>query len=112
MKKIMIIAVVAFLSTTAVKAQTISLGAKAGVNFASLSGDDVEDLDARTSFHLGLMAEARFSDKFAIQPEILYSSQGAKVDDMTLKLDYLTIPVMLKYYVTNEISLEAGPQEW
>lgn len=109
MKKIMFIALVAFLSTTAVNAQT-TFGVKAGVNFANLSGDDVEEADSRTSFHLGLIAEIMLSENFAVQPEVLYSGQGAEEGDMTLKLDYITIPVMLKYYVSNGLSIEAGPQ--
>lgn len=109
MKKIMFIAVVAFFSTTALTAQT-TFGAKAGVNFASLTGDDVEDLESLTSFHLGLIAEFMVSENFAIQPEVLYSAQGAKEGDLKLNLDYLSIPVMLKYYVSNGLSIEAGPQ--
>lgn len=61
------------------------LGAKAGLNFSNLTGDDA-DLDGRTSFHLGLIAEIMFSEKFGIQPEVLYSAQGAKEGDETLKL--------------------------
>ena len=109
MKKIFILAVVALLSTTAMTAQT-TFGAKAGLNFSNLTGDDISDLDGRTSFHLGLIAEIMFSEKFGIQPEVLYSAQGAKEGDETLKLDYINIPVLLKYYVTNGLSIEAGPQ--
>lgn len=91
-------------------AQTVNFGAKAGVNFASLSGDDVEDLDGRTGFHLGLIGEIMLTDNFAIQPEVLYSAQGGKEDDVTWKLDYIAVPVMAKYFVTDGLSLEAGPQ--
>lgn len=49
-------------------------------------------------------------DKFAVQPEILYSTHGVKYDSGNLQLDYITIPVMLKYYATNEFSFELGSQ--
>lgn len=93
-----------------------NFGVKGGLNFATLTGDDADELDVKmkTGFHLGVLAEIMISDKFGIQPEILYSSQGAKSDmgdvDVDLKLDYIAVPVMLKYFVAPGFSLEAGPQ--
>ena len=64
------------------------------------------------------MAEIMVSDMFAVQPELLYSSQGSDYDESdegfdvsgTVKVDYLNIPVMAKYYVVEGFSIEAGPQ--
>ena len=54
------------------------------------------------------------SDKFAIQPELLYSAQGGKIStggaNYTTNLNYFNIPVMAKYYVADAFSIEAGPQ--
>lgn len=110
MKKLLLVLLVVSFTGVA-NAQDLTFGAKAGVNFASLTGDDVEDIDGRTSFHLGMIAEFLLSEKFAIQPEVLYSSQGAKAsdEDSEWKLDYVSIPVMAKYFVTEGLSLEAGP---
>ncbi|MFD0975298.1 porin family protein [Salinimicrobium gaetbulicola] len=108
MKKLIFIGLL-FFSVSALQAQEMGFGIKGGVNFASLNGDDADGWDGRTSFHLGLLAEFGLSEKFAIQPEILYSAQGAEEEDLTLKLDYLTIPVMAKYYATDAFSIEAGP---
>ncbi|MGS2763575.1 porin family protein [Sinomicrobium sp. M5D2P9] len=83
-------------------AQSLHFGAKGGVNFADLS--DVSG-SGRTGYHIGLLAEIGFS-QFAIQPEVIYSAQG--VDD--LELDYLNIPILAKYYVIPNLSIEAGPQ--
>lgn len=109
MKKLFFFAF-AILFTGAMSAQQLNFGAKAGLNFATLSGDGVEDVGSRTAFHLGLIGEIMLTDKFAIQPEVLYSAQGAKEDDVTWKLDYVAVPVMAKYFVTPGLSLEAGPQ--
>lgn len=109
MKKLICLLVVACFTTIGVQAQDVSFGAKAGLNFANLSGDDV-DLENVTSFHLGLVAEIMLTEKFAVQPEILYSGQGASEENYTLKLDYVTIPVMAKFFVAPGLSLEAGPQ--
>lgn len=108
MKKLLF--VVVLLLAGAVNAQTLNFGAKAGVNFATLTGDDVDNIDSRTGFHLGLIGEVMLTDRFAVQPEVLYSAQGAEADGATWKLDYVAIPIMAKYFVTNGLSLEAGPQ--
>jgi len=118
MKKLCIIAVIAIFSFASINAQNIRFGAKAGVNLASINGDETDDFDMRTSFHVGAVVEIPLSDKFSVQPELLYSSQGAKSEfseldvtgDYKFKLDYLNVPIMMKYYVTEGLSLEAGPQ--
>lgn len=112
MKKLLLIAAFVFSAGTLSAQEFVEFGAKAGVNFASLSGDDSEGLDGVTSFHLGLVAEFQLTESFSIQPEVLYSGLGASASDGDSKitLDYVTIPVMLKYYVVDGFSLEAGPQ--
>jgi len=114
MKQFCIITVIALLSIVFVNAQNVQFGAKAGVNFASINGDDTEEFDMRTSFHVGAVAEFLFSERFSLQPELIYSSQGAKMSDegfdFTIKLNYINLPIMAKYYVTEGLSLEVGPQ--
>ena len=55
----------------------MDFGAKAGANFASIGGDETDDLGTRTSFHFGVTAGIAVSDNFTVQPELVYSSQGA-----------------------------------
>ncbi|MBQ0733284.1 porin family protein [Aquimarina celericrescens] len=115
MKKLLVFAVLASFSLVATaQEETIRFGAKAGINFASLNGDGTDDLDGRTSFHLGAVVEIPLSEKFAFAPELVYSAQGAKVEEtgfeQTTKLDYLNLPLMAKYYVAPGLSLHAGPQ--
>ena len=62
-------------------AQNVTFGVKAGLNFACLSGDDAEDFDGRTSFHIGATAEFSLSETFSIQPELLYSGQGFNANE-------------------------------
>ncbi|CAM1348252.1 porin family protein [Tenacibaculum crassostreae] len=117
MKKLLLVVAMVAAGFTA-NAQDVKFGVKAGMNFASLNGgEEVKDLNSRTSFHVGAMAEISISDKFSFQPELLYSAQGASADnfqgneaDVTFKLDYITMPLMAKYYVAEGFSLEAGPQ--
>jgi len=116
MKKVLLsaVAVMAFMS---VSAQETRFGVKAGANLATFTGD-VDDAKSKVGFHVGGFAEIKLTDKFAIQPEILFSTQGAKSEESALgskaeyksNLSYLNIPVMAKYYVAEKFSIEAGPQ--
>ncbi len=116
-KKQILIAAFAILSISAF-AQETTFGVKAGVNFSSIGGDDTEEIDGRTGFHVGGLAEIMFTDQFGIQPELLYSMQGATSEDTPsgisikeeLKLDYLTLPVLAKYKFTPGWNLHLGPQ--
>lgn len=115
MKKLLFITAVVILSFTTAQSQELRLGAKLGLNVASLGGDSygVGSLGSRTSFHIGGLAEIPLMGKFALQPEILYSSEGSdwsfgSAED-NLKLDYIRVPVLAKYYIIEGLSAEAGP---
>lgn len=113
MKKLFLVTVITVLGLSNVNAQDIKFGAKAGLNFAFITGDNTEDLKPNTDFHFGIMAEWKISDKFALQPEIVYSGQGSGLNiesEGRISLNYLNVPIMGKYYVTKRFSLEAGPQ--
>lgn len=121
MKKLLLFTAIAVFAFSTAHSQEIRFGVKAGVNFANMSvkPDDGMSFDSRTSFHIGGLVEIPVTDKFSVQPELLYSSVGAKYkeDDpffgdmeLTYKLSYISIPVMAKYYVVDGLALEAGPQ--
>ena len=119
MKKLVL---VVFLLVGYANAQTVKFGAKAGVNFASIGGDETDGIDGKTGFHLGLVAEIPLSGGFAFQPEVLYSAQGAKYEESEtlmgvtysykeeLKLDYINVPLLVKYSIIPGLSVHAGPQ--
>jgi opacity protein-like surface antigen len=107
MKKI-ILSAVAVLVFGFANAQ-VKFGAKAALNVATLNGD-FEDASSLIGFQIGGFAEIKVSEKFAVQPELLYSAQGASFDGGDINLNYLNIPVMAKFYVADAFSLEAGPQ--
>lgn len=124
MKKQVLFIAVAILSFGIMQAQDIRFGAKAGVNFATIGGDFTDDAESKTGFHLGGLVELLLTDKIAIQPEVLYSAQGAKMEEtessdlvnLTItttsktKLDYINIPIMGKFYIIDGLAVEAGPQ--
>ncbi len=104
MKKLILLAIALIGFTTVSTAQDIKFGVKGGVNFSTLSGNS--SLDARTGYHIGVVGQVSLVDKFAIQPEILYSAQGAD----NLDIDYVNIPILLKYKFLKFLSFDAGPQ--
>ena len=132
MKKVLVAATVAVFAIMNVNAQEVKFGVKAGVNFASISGNDFDaspgasntpSVDGRISFHIGGVAEIVISENFSIQPELMYSSQGFSYDSnlndssgviedlvYTAKLDYINLPIIAKYYISEGFSIEAGPQ--
>lgn len=88
-------------------------GIKGGLNASTVTGDDFDSPDGRTSFYVGLLAEAPLSERVSLQPEVLYSSQGFKLsgdNDAEFQVDYLQVPVLLKIYLIDGLNIQAGPQ--
>lgn len=119
MKKILLAAVLFLATSAAVQAQFVQIGVKAGVNFANQTGgsdfDGISvDKEGITSYHAGLVAELKLLEKFSIQPELLYTTQGATyknaISEFKNEMGYIAIPVMAKIYMTKSLSLELGPQ--
>jgi opacity protein-like surface antigen len=108
MKKI-ILSVVAVLAFGFTNAQGVKFGVKAALNVSTLTGD-VDDASSLVGFQVGGFAEIKVSEKFAVQPELMFSTQGSESEGENFNLDYINIPVMAKYYVAKSFSVEAGPQ--
>lgn len=109
-------------ASTAV-AQEISVGVKAGVNFANLKFDPDDndlDLDNRMGLVAGAFLVVPVTPQFAIQPEALFSMKGATmpmIEDSDaqgrVKLDYLDVPVLARFSSPSttgtSLHLFAGP---
>ena len=120
MKKIILVAALLFSALTTIQGQSVKLGLKAGLNYANQTGTnltvDSENYkkEAISSYHAGLVAEINLFEGLALQPELLYSTQGATyknaLGDITNEVGYLSIPIMIKINLSKSISLELGPQ--
>ncbi len=108
MKKIFLTAIILLGCMASSNAQ--SYGIKAGVNFASFRGDASNDFNVLTGFHVGALAELKIFEHLSVQPEFLYTHQGAKTKDNDYELNYLTLPVVAKIYFTDSFNVQAGPQ--
>ena len=108
-----IVLLVLLSSMAGLQAQTLKFGLKAGANFANLEGNNAEG-STYTSFHFGALMEVKVFENLSLQPELVYSSQGTKVDEAAfddINYNYITVPVLAKFYLTkNKLSFEAGPQ--
>lgn len=122
MKKIYLLAALLAVSTTTAMAQ-VSWGVKGGLNLANLTNNE-GNADMKPSFYIGGFMEYRVSEFFGISPELLYSRQGfqakeggtivgLRLKDGTtarLRLNYINLPILAKFYVAEGLSLDLGPQ--
>jgi hypothetical protein len=110
MKRIIISAVMLLLIKGAF-AQHVEYGIKGGVNFSNIANDAADnDADTKTGFHLGGLAHIHLSRSFAVQPEIVYSTQGAEYGNSKLKLNYINVPVLAQFMFGDGFRLQTGPQ--
>jgi len=113
MKKISVcITVAALLITATANAQHVNLGVKAGLNVYNIHNDNGTENDSKTGFHAGLLGHIHLSTHVALQPELVYSAEGAKYNNgnSALKLGYINVPVMVQYMFDGGFRLQAGPQ--
>lgn len=109
----------------------LTLKPTVGLNIASMTKADGSKV--RPGFVAGVEGEYGVSENFGVQFGILYSQQGVKVKntdfgevafddddnilggwefagDVTMKLDYINIPILAQYYPVKGLALKAGIQ--
>ena len=111
MKKVILCLVIVSLTTLGASAQ-VNFGLKAGMNISTLRGDGVEKANSLIGANVGAFVNIPVSTMFSFQPEVLYSMEGAKEDvfDTKIMLNYVNIPLMLKYTDASGFFGELGPQ--
>lgn len=125
MKKVVLSVLVLIAVASVSQAQGIRLGVKVGGNLNKISGQSFND-GFDFSYHAGGFLEIDFNKKWGIQPEVLFSQTTSKPSnfktvyttavnptlsgDDKVKLNYLSIPLLLRYNVGSILSLNAGPQ--
>lgn len=99
------------------------IGIRAGTNLSKIDGKSFKQ-EFQYGYLLGGFAEIGLGNKFFLQPEVLFNQytttldsnfshiyQGAITNDQSkVKLNYLSIPVILNYKLLGPISIQAGPQ--
>lgn len=121
MKKI-IAATLIVITSFCANAQNFGVGIKAGTNLTKISGKQFKD-EFNFGYYAGVFAEFELSKTWGLQPEILYNQVNTKTtsnfdsaigtwpkDISSIKLNYLTIPILLRCNINKFVSLHAGPQ--
>ncbi|HYO23181.1 MAG TPA: porin family protein [Flavisolibacter sp.] len=98
-----------------------SLGVKAGANITKVDGRAFSD-EFKYGYHLGGFANIGIGGRFSIQPEVLFNQYQTRTDTSfrnvyqnafsgsnNVKLNYLSIPLLLNYKLGSLLSLQAGP---
>ena len=114
----------AFLIFSSAAMAQFNIGVKGGVNITKV--DDKAFRDEFTyGYHLGGFAEVGLGKRLKIQPEVLWNQFNTRKDTAfrnvtnnllnfdnydDVKLNYLSIPILLSYKLGNVLYLQAGPQ--
>ena len=110
MKKVLLVVALVLTVGIAANAQ-FKFGVKAGVGFVGIND---KDADMRMGATAGVLGQFKLGDKWAIQPEVLFNAQGSKykgdTQTQTWRFNYIAVPVMAQRYISEGLSIEAGPQ--
>ncbi len=114
MKKILFIGLLTTFAY-AVQAQLhADFGVKGGLNIANLKIENTSSPDPKLGLYLGALCHLHFATNWAIQPELMYSNQGAEETisgvDYKVKLHYVNIPVLIQYMTGTGFRVQTGPQ--
>lgn len=97
-----------------VSAQNVKFGIKGGFNRTSLNDEQRREdskVRPRPGFHFGGLAHIHLHDKLALQPELIYSKEGAKYEnDGKSDLNYVNVPILIQYLIGPGFRIETGPQ--
>lgn len=110
MKKTILTATLSIMTLIAFSQAKLEVGLKAGANFSNIDVNDASNTDGITAFHGGAYLLVKAAS-FGIQPEVLVSKQGYGLSGLgDVSLDYINVPVMVKFYLPLGLNLQAGPQ--
>jgi hypothetical protein len=116
MKKI--IAIIIILQITTNSFSQISYGIAGGINISHVTektnGRPTFTSDSKVRPNFGAFVQIPVGGNIIIQPELHYSMLGYKADSANItagfNLDYITIPINIKYKFHNGLGLFAGAQ--
>jgi hypothetical protein len=122
MKKIALLSAMLLATFIGFSQEKIQFGIHAGVNIASMtdkSSGVSSTISSKAGINAGVDVSIPVSPEFVVQPELSYSQMGGKVSaaasgasaDVSLNLNYLSLPVLFKYKVPNSgLGIYIGPQ--
>ncbi len=122
MKSLFLSAILASFFFSFSNAQGFGVGVKVGTNINKIQGQSFKD-EFTYGYSAGAYADIKLGNKWSIQPEVLFNQVSADTSDKfsdlvdfnsgkvsKIKLNYISIPLLLNYNISKGISLQAGPQ--
>jgi opacity protein-like surface antigen len=122
MKSFLLSTVLAVSFFSFANAQGFGVGLKVGTNVNKLEGQSFKN-QFTYGYSAGAYADIKTGKKWSIQPEVLFNQVSTDTSDKfsalydinadkisKIKLNYLSIPILLNYNLSKGISLQAGPQ--
>lgn len=122
MKKIIASVILLIALTGVANAQRLTVGGKAGANLTKITGMAFKE-EYNLGYHVGAFAEIDLNQKWGIQPELLFNQvnthPASGIDSVLnnwqnnttdIQLQYLTIPILLRYNAGSLVTLHLGPQ--
>lgn len=121
-KLLLSIMLLLFLSNNYAQEKKSYWGITGGMNISNAlsknNNGDKSFENSRTGFYIGFLKETRYSDKFAIQTELIFSQQGltdnAYNGGISLKgkimSNAINVPLTFKFYLAKGLALGVGPQ--
>ncbi|MBD0833703.1 porin family protein [Aestuariibaculum sediminum] len=90
--------------------QDVKFGVRGGYNISNLDFKEKPTMENkhRNSFYIGFFSDINFSKGFSLVPELQFSAEGAKEE--ALNLDYIQMPVILKFRLAEKFRFGVGPQ--
>lgn len=104
--------------TTSENMLSPKFGIKGGVNLTNMYVQDVSDENMKVGFNAGFFAKLPVARGFSIQPELLYTSKGAKETynnfiegrgEYRFNLNYIELPVLAVFNVAKNFNIHVGP---
>ncbi len=119
MKKAFVItSLMCLLLATTGWAQESSVGIKGGFNLSSLTTDGNDDSNLNLGINVGVFNKIALTKSVAIQPELLYSMKGTRINydessfaegDSKFNLHYIDLPVKLVFNLSEDFEFQVGP---
>lgn len=104
------------------KSYGYGLGVKVGTNINKIGGKSFKD-QFTYGYSAGVFGDIKLNNQWSLQPEVLFNQVSAdtsnqfrdlyalSIDKISkIKLNYLTIPVLVNYHLSKGIALQFGPQ--
>jgi hypothetical protein len=103
------------INAISVLAQEVTYGMKGGLNISDVVIQHYINPDAESKFtmklgpHFGVFASMKLTEQLSFAAELLYSNKGVHAGTR-INLNYLNLPLLIRYNLSKKFLLEAGPE--